>query len=109
MNTFLDKLKSKWDEGKFLCVGLDSSDYSLLQKVVDDTHDLVAAYKINSAFFEAEGATGWDSLKKLVKHIKQKYPDIPVIIDAKRGDIGNTNEAYVKAIFEDLGADATTV
>lgn len=109
MLAFLDKLKAKWDEGKFLCVGLDSSDLSLIQKVVDKTFDLVCAFKINSAFFEAKGASGWESLKKIISHIKKNYPDIPIILDAKRGDIANTNEAYVKAIFDDLGADGVTV
>lgn len=109
MPTFLNKLKAKWEEGKFVCVGLDSSDFSLIQKVVDQTHDLVAAYKINSAFFEADGVTGWESLKKIIQHISQRYPDIPVILDAKRGDTGSTNEAYVKSVFDELGADAVTV
>ncbi len=107
--TFIDKLKTRWDEGKFVCVGLDSSDLPLIQKIVNDTSDLVCAYKINIAFFEAEGSVGWESLKKIVQHIHQNYPDIPVILDAKRGDIGNTNEAYVKAIFDDLAADAVTI
>ncbi len=108
-NNFLEKIKAKWTEKKFVCVGLDSGDFSLLQKVVDDTHDLVCSYKINSAFFEAEGASGWASLKKLVQHIKENYPDIPIILDAKRADIGNTNEEYAKAAFDELGADAITV
>lgn len=109
MNSFLTKLKHKWDEGKFVCCGLDSSDFSLIQKVADDTHDLVCAYKINSAFFEAEGSSGWETLKKITQHIQKNYPEIPIILDAKRGDIGNTNEAYVKAIFDTLGLDAVTV
>jgi len=108
-NSFIDKLKLKWDEGKFVCVGLDSSDFSLLQKIVNDTFDYVCAYKINSAFFEVEGADGWESLKKLIQYIHTTYSDIPIILDAKRGDIGNTNEAYAKAIFDDLQADAVTV
>lgn len=106
---FIDKLKHKWNEKKYVCVGLDSSDFSLLQKVINQTYNLVCAYKINSAFFEAEGAKGWEDLKKVIKYIKQNHPDIPIILDAKRGDIGNTNEAYVKAIFDDLGVDAVTV
>lgn len=109
MPSFLDKLTAKWNEGKFVCVGLDSSNTSLLEKVINDTRDLVCSYKINSAFFEAEGATGWESLKKIISEISQKYPDIPIILDAKRGDIGNTNEVYAKAIFDELGVDATTV
>ena len=109
MPTFKDKLKLKWDENKFVCVGLDSSDFSLLQKVVDQTYDYVSSYKINSAFFEEEGVKGLENLKKIIQYIKENYPDIPVILDAKRGDIGNTNEAYASAIFDDLGADGVTV
>lgn len=109
MKSFLDKLKTKWDEGKFVCVGLDQADFDSNQRIVDQTFDLVCAYKPNSAFYEAEGAAGWESLKKTIEYIKEKSPDLPIILDAKRGDIGNTNEAYVKAIFDDLGVDAVTV
>lgn len=108
-NSFLDKIRTKWNEGKFVCVGLDSSDLPLLKKIVDQTYEYACAFKINSAFFEAEGAAGWESIKKIIQHIHQSYPDIPVILDAKRGDIGDTNEAYAKATFDDLGADAVTL
>lgn len=101
--TFLDKLNAKWKQGKFVCVGLDQGDFESNKGIVDATFDLICAFKLNSAFFEAEG------LENTVKHIKDNYPDIPTILDAKRGDIGNTNEAYVKAIFDDLGVDAATV
>ncbi len=106
---FQDKLQKIWDEKKFVCVGLDSSDLKLIQNVVDQTHDLVCAYKINSAFFEQDGATGLESLKKIISHIHENYPELPVILDCKRGDIGNTNEAYAKSVFDDLQADAVTV
>ncbi len=109
MNTFYEKLVKKWDEQKFVCVGLDSSDFSLIKKVVDQTADLVCAFKINSAFFEATGTDGLQALKKIIPYIHSKYSDIPVILDAKRGDIDNTNEAYAKSIFDDLQADAVTV
>jgi len=109
MNTFLDKLKAKWDEGKFVCVGLDSADFSIINNVVEKTHDLVCAYKPNSAFFEAEEEQGWQIFKKVIDQIKQNFPDIPIILDAKRGDIGNTNAAYAKAVFDDLEVDAVTV
>src|SRR3989344_9092437 len=108
-NNFIDKLRSKWNKDKFLCVGLDSSDYPLLQKVVDETFDVICAFKINSAFFEEDGVKGLENLKKIIQYIKENYPDIPIILDAKRGDIGNTNEAYAKAIFDDLEADGVTV
>lgn len=107
--TFLDKLTTKWKEGKFVCVGLDSADLKLNKSVIDQTFDLVCAYKPNSAFFEAEGLDGLEGLEKTIKYTKNNYPDIPVILDAKRGDIGNTNEAYAKAVFDKLGVDALTV
>jgi len=109
MNSFINKLTAKWNQGKFVCVGLDQASFESNQSIIDATADLVCSYKPNSAFYEAEGIAGWDSLKKTVQYITQKYPDIATILDAKRGDIGNTNEAYVKAIFDDLGFDALTL
>lgn len=108
-NIFLEKLFKKWDEGKFVCVGLDQADFELNKSVVDQTFDLVCCYKPNSAFYEAESTAGWESLKKTIEYIRKKDPAIPVILDAKRGDIGNTNEEYAKAVFDELGADALTV
>jgi len=106
---FLQKLKSKWNEGKFVCVGLDKGDFEFDKGIIDQTHDLVSCYKLQSAFYELEGVKGWKDLKASVDYIKQNHPDLPVILDAKRGDIGNSNEAYVKAIFDELGVDAVTV
>lgn len=101
--SFLDKLKAKWDEQKFVCVGLDQGEFEFDRKIIDQTHDLVCAYKPNAAFYsEAE-------LQKTVDYLKNTHPDIPIILDAKRGDVENTNKAYVKAIFDDLGVDAVTV
>ncbi|MBI2039823.1 orotidine-5'-phosphate decarboxylase [Candidatus Microgenomates bacterium] len=108
-NTFLDKLTLKWKDGKFVCVGLDSADLKLNKSVIDQTFDLVCAYKPNSAFYEAAGAKGWESLKQTINYVHQKDSSIPVILDAKRGDIGNTNEEYTKAAFDGLGVDAVTV
>lgn len=124
MPTFIDKLKAKWNEGKFVCVGLDS-DYSKLpssvksdstsasifnfnKAIIDTTHDLVCAYKINSAFYEAETQT-WEAMHNTFLYLQRTYPEIPVILDAKRADIGNTNQGYVKMAFENLKADAITV
>lgn len=101
--TFLNQLTAKWNENKFLCVGLDKGDFEFNKNIIDQTFDLVCAYKPNAAFYkEAE-------LQKTVDYIKANHPDIPIILDAKRGDIGNTNEAYAKTIFDDLGVDAATV
>ncbi|KKQ16135.1 MAG: Orotidine 5'-phosphate decarboxylase [Candidatus Woesebacteria bacterium GW2011_GWB1_38_5b] len=126
MNRNFNKLlQKKWDEGKFLCVGLDS-DFEKLpnsvknssvksalikfnKAIVDATFDLVCAYKPQSSFYEAYGSAGLEALKETVKYIQKKYPDIPIILDAKRADIGNTNLGYTKAIFDDLGFDGVTV
>lgn len=100
---FLKKLKTKWDQGKFVCVGLDKGDFEFNKTIVDQTADLVCCYKPNAAFYnEAD-------LQKTVSYIKKTHSDIPVILDAKRGDIDNTNEAYAKDIFDNLGVDAITV
>ncbi|MBI4038074.1 orotidine-5'-phosphate decarboxylase [Candidatus Daviesbacteria bacterium] len=124
--SFNNLLQSKWQESKFVCVGLDS-DYSKLpqsikknnstrsailkfnQQIIDATFDLVLAYKAQVSFYEAVGEGGWRALKKTVQYLHQKYPNIPTILDAKRGDIGNTNLGYTKAIFDDLGFDAVTI
>lgn len=92
-----------------LCVGLDQADYEFNKRLVDETHDLVCAYKPNTAFYEAEGLEGIVNLKKIIEYIHSNYPWVPVIADAKRGDIGNTNEAYAKFVFEYLIADAVTL
>ena len=107
--SFLDKLKNKWVENKFVCVGLDKGNFEFDRNIIDQTYDLVCAYKPNSAFYEAAGAAGLEALKKTIEYIHEKSSDMPIILDAKRGDIGNTNEAYVKAIFDDLGVDAVTI
>ena len=98
-----------------LCVGLDPNPevtptgLSVLKfnkAIIDNTADLVCAYKPNIAFYEALGNEGLEALRQTVQYV----PDgIPVIVDAKRGDIGNTARAYARAIFDVLNADATTV
>ncbi|MBU0687816.1 MAG: orotidine-5'-phosphate decarboxylase [Candidatus Margulisbacteria bacterium] len=103
-----------------LCIGLDI-DMSKIPKfllnqedpiflfnkaIIDQTRDLVCAYKPNIAFYEMHGTYGMESLKRTIEYIPKS---IPVILDAKRGDIGHTAAAYAKAIFELYKADATTV
>jgi orotidine-5'-phosphate decarboxylase len=123
---FKKLLKKKWKQKKFVCIGLDSQ-YDKIpeiirknisvrkaierfnQEIIDATHDLVCAYKPNIAFYEAQGTEGLEALIKTTSYIHKKYPDIPVILDAKRADIGTTNEGYVKAIFGIIGVDAVTV
>lgn len=122
---FRELLERQWEQGKFLCVGLDS-DFERIpasvrtgnagktiltfnRAIIDATRDLVGAYKLNSAFYEAHGDGRFTALHETVHYIQEVAPDVPVILDAKRADIGNTNAGYVESIFEYLGADAVTV
>ncbi|MDP3734865.1 MAG: orotidine-5'-phosphate decarboxylase [bacterium] len=106
---FKQLLDAQWSRDNFVCVGLDSSDGPRMRAIVDSTHDLVCAYKPNSAFYEAEGATGMATLQGLIAYINLIAPEVPVILDAKRADIGNTNAGYVEMAFDYLQADAVTV
>lgn len=110
----LDKIIKK--NNSLVCVGLDSdmtkvkySQFEFNKSIIDKTYDLVCSYKINSAFYEAVGAKGIDELKMTCDYLKAKHPIMPIIIDAKRADIGNTNIGYVKFVFDYLGADAITL
>jgi orotidine-5'-phosphate decarboxylase len=104
----------------YLCVGLDT-DISKIPKhlqlhpnavfefnkqIIDATKDYCVAYKINTAFYEAEGLKGWEALEKTVNYIPSTHFKIA---DAKRGDIGNTSSQYAKAFFETLNFDSITV
>jgi orotidine-5'-phosphate decarboxylase len=103
----------------WLCIGLDPEParmpthlpadaegvYAFCAAIMDATSDLVCAFKPNIAFFEAFGAAGWSALERLIR----LRPGPPIILDAKRGDIGSTAEAYARAAFEVLDADAVTV
>jgi orotidine-5'-phosphate decarboxylase len=98
-----------------LCIGLDPDPEKMpagvdllafTKTIIDVTKDLVCAYKPNIAFYEALGNVGLDALRQTRAHVPEH---IPVIIDAKRGDIGNTARAYAKALFEGYGCDAVTV
>lgn len=107
----------------FLCVGLDTDIekipsflrglddpiFEFNKRIVDATNDLVIAYKPNLAFYEAHGTYGWKAFEKTVSYIKDKFPEIMIIADAKRGDIGNTSKMYAKTFFETLSCDAVTV
>jgi len=77
--------------------------------IVDATADLVCAFKPNSAFYEQYGPAGLRALIDAIGYIQAKYPDVPVLLDAKRGDIGSTSAAYARAIFDVYGADAVTL
>jgi orotidine-5'-phosphate decarboxylase len=107
----------------FLCVGLDSEIdkipaflleardpvFEFNKRIIDATWKYSVAYKPNVAFYECYGAKGWQSLESTVNYIKENYPDIFVIADAKRGDIGNTSKMYAKAFLENMPFDAITV
>lgn len=108
-NSFLDKLTARWNEGKFVCVGLDKGDFEFNKNIIGQTADLVCAYKPNIAFYLSEGLNGLKALEETIAYIHKNCPDVPVLIDAKVADVDNTNIAYAKAIFEWLKADAVTV
>jgi len=107
----------------FLCVGLDTDmdklPHHLLESenpmfefnkaIVDATAPYVVAYKPNVAFYESLGSEGWEILELTASYIKSKYPDIFLIADAKRGDIGNTSRMYARAFFKTMNFDAITV
>lgn len=111
------------EKRSFLCVGLDSEIdkipsfllkekdpvFEFNKRIIDATHEFAVAYKPNSAFYECNGASGWKSLEATVRYIKENYPDIFVIADAKRGDIGNTSRMYAKTFLENMPFDAVTV
>jgi len=107
----------------FLCVGLDSDIekipnhlkkledpvFEFNKQIIDSTAKYTVAYKPNLAFYESTGISGLISLDKTVKYIKENYPDIFIIADAKRGDIGNTSKMYAKAFFQNQNFDSVTV
>jgi orotidine-5'-phosphate decarboxylase len=108
----------------FLCVGLDTDLNKVPQYLLEDEEDPIfafnrgiidatakycVAYKPNLAFYEAYGVDGWMALEKTVEYIRTSYPDLFIIADAKRGDIGNTSAMYARSFFEDLKVDALTV
>jgi len=115
----LEKIIKK--NNSLVCVGLDSDEsrlrqdyggqkqFSFNKSIIQATYDLVCSYKLNTAFYEAIGLKGIEELKKTCDYLRTEYPEIPIIIDAKRGDIGNTNNGYVQFVFTYLSGDAVTV
>jgi orotidine-5'-phosphate decarboxylase len=120
--TFIQKLQAAWrDNNSLVCVGLDPDPsrlpahlaghpdaiFEFCRDIVDATASLVCAFKPQFAHFAAAGATG--ALLKTISHIRSHHPRIPVILDAKRGDIGSTAEMYAREAFDHYHADALTV
>lgn len=120
--TFLDMLRAaERQNGSMLCVGLDpeparfpdqfrgdpSKIFDFCAAIVDATADLVIAFKPQIAYFAAHRAE--EQLERLMQHMRRAAPQVPIILDAKRGDIGSTAEQYAKEAFDRYGADAVTL
>jgi orotidine-5'-phosphate decarboxylase len=120
--TFIEQLRqAERTNGSLLCVGLDpeparfpaamqgdaSKIYDFCAAIVDATADLVIAFKPQIAYFAAHGAEA--QLERLMAHMRRTAPGVPIILDAKRGDIGSTAEQYAKEAFERYGADCVTL
>ncbi len=122
LQTFAERLKkAQYASGGLVCVGLDpqlaklprdlAQDrtplYAFNRRVIDATRGLAAAYKPQIAFYSAVGAE--EELAASIRYIRERAPDALVILDAKRGDIGNTAAAYAREAFDRYGADAVTI
>ncbi|TAL14503.1 orotidine-5'-phosphate decarboxylase [Patescibacteria group bacterium] len=124
MTSFFDKLNISIDQNNsLLCVGLDpvidklpkhlrtsqTPLFDFNKAIIDATAEFACAFKPNSAFYEALGPSGIEQLKQTVDYINQNYPNIPTILDAKRADIGSTNEGYTEYVYDYLQMDAITL
>ncbi len=120
--SFVARLQGRWRSGDtLLCVGLDPDTtrfpahlrdrddaiYAFCRAIVDATAEYACAFKPQIAYFAAARAE--DQLESLIAHCRQHHPQVPVILDAKRGDIGSTAEQYAREAFERYGADAVTL
>jgi orotidine-5'-phosphate decarboxylase len=117
----LDRVIEK--NNSLLCIGLDSEktklpsylqndptpQFTFNKAIIDATQAYVCAYKPNSAFYEGEGERGLEELKMTCDYLHTKYPSIPIILDAKRADIGNTNKGYLAYAYDYLQVDAITL
>lgn len=124
LESFVEKIRKAWQkQNSLVCVGLDtigekvptcvvreqSPVFNFNAAIVDATADLVCAYKPQVAFYSGVGTLEEALLEETIRYIHGRYPEIPVILDAKRNDIGNTAEYYVKEVFDRYGADAVTI
>lgn len=114
--SYPEKLAARMEAARsLLCVGLDpvgiaEDDLAAWGiDIISQTHPYVCAFKPNLAFYEAEGQQGMAALEATLKHLHTEHPDIPIIGDAKRGDIGSTSEAHARYLFDRLGFDAVTL
>ncbi|MFC1686585.1 orotidine-5'-phosphate decarboxylase [Patescibacteria group bacterium] len=123
---FFELLEARWKKGFFMCVGLDSelgkipkpvrqdrgefeSIFFFNQTIVDVTKDIVCTFKPNIAFYESLGSIGLMALEETIEYIRETAPEIPIILDFKRGDTRNSNQGYLKLAFEKCKVDAVTV
>lgn len=116
----IEQIKQK---RSFLCIGLDTDlkkipahllyeedpIFAFNKEIIDATADICVAYKPNTAFYESQGIKGWIALDKTIQYIKTHYPELFILADAKRGDIGNTSAMYAKTFLQELNVDAVTV
>jgi orotidine-5'-phosphate decarboxylase len=120
--SFIEKLRTAWQRhNSLVCVGIDpdlsklpthfakttDSIFAFNKEIIDATHDLVCAYKPQIAYFAAIAAER--QLAQTIDYIKSNYPHIPIILDAKRGDIGSTAAMYAQEAFSRYNADAVTI
>lgn len=120
----IEKFNARVDQSHSLvCIGLDSDikyiprqfrddpfpQFAFNRWVIEETHQLVCAYKPNIAFYEARGDRGLAELKMTIDYLQERHPQILTICDAKRADIGSINAAYIESIYDWLGFDAVTL
>ncbi len=120
--TFIEQLSAAWQtQDSQLCIGLDpdlakfpahlqgkpDAILTFCKTIIDATADTACAFKPQIAYFAALRAE--DQLEEICKYLRERYPHIPIVLDAKRGDIGATAEQYAREAFERYGADAVTV
>jgi orotidine-5'-phosphate decarboxylase len=124
MNAIAKKLAQRMEAANsLLCVGLDPEISKLPERfrdrafpllrfgewIVDQTAEFATAIKLNAAFYEARGAEGVAAMERTIEYVRTRHPELVTICDAKRGDIGNTNQGYVASIFDRMGFDAVTL
>jgi orotidine-5'-phosphate decarboxylase len=119
----MERLSASWEKNRIICVGLDSAMSALPKvahrgsnpqlwfnrRIIDSTIDGACAYKLNLGFYLETGTSGLEALNMTVASIRDRSAEVPIILDGKFGDIGNTNSAYASFAFDHLGVDAVTL